>query len=137
MRHFPRKEKGMTLIEALVGLVIFSFGILGLIGLQAVTVRDTMDAKYRIDAGYLANQIIATMWVDRTNLSNYDTSLSGTFLPRDNWKAAVDTLLPGANGTDAPTITVSGTQVDITVRWKQPGEATARRLSVSALINGA
>lgn len=137
MRRFPRKEKGMTLIEALVGLVIFSFGILGLIGLQAVTVRDTMDAKYRIDAGYLANQIIATMWVDRTNLSNYDTSLSGTFLPRDNWKAAVDTLLPGANGTDAPTITVSGTQVDITVRWKQPGEATARRLSVSALINGA
>ena len=68
-----KTQSGVALLEALVGILIFSIGILALMGLQAQSIRNTVEAKYRNEAAYLANQIIGQMWVDRANLSTYDT----------------------------------------------------------------
>ncbi len=57
-------QQGYILIEALIAFFVFSIGILGVIGLQASTINNTLDARYRSDAAFLANQIIAQMWVD-------------------------------------------------------------------------
>jgi type IV pilus assembly protein PilV len=43
------------LLEALIAILIFSFGILGLVGLQANAINLSTDAKYRADAALLAN----------------------------------------------------------------------------------
>lgn len=125
------------LIEALVGLLIFSLGILALIGMQAVAMQYTIDAKYRSEAGFLANQIIGAMWTDRTNLANYDTS-SGSGSPlRASWISQVQQTLPQASGGNAPEIDVVRNQVTVTVRWLRPGDVSASNYSVQAQITDA
>ena len=53
----------MALIESLVSILIFSFGVLGLIGLQARAVNYSMDAENRDRAALLANEITSSMWL--------------------------------------------------------------------------
>jgi type IV pilus assembly protein PilV len=125
------------LIEALIGLLIFSLGILALIGMQAVAMQYTIDAKYRSEAGFLANQIIGAMWTDRANLADYDTSSgSGTTL-RTAWISQVQQTLPQATGSNVPEIDVVGNQVTVTVRWLRPGDVSASNHSIQAQINDA
>ena len=49
-------------MEALVAILIFSFGVLGLIGVVAASIRATNDARYRAEAANLANAVIGDMW---------------------------------------------------------------------------
>jgi len=126
----------MMLIEALIGILIFSTGILAMLGMQAVGIQTTVDAKYRSDAAFLANQVVSEMWVDQTNLASYDTSGAG-YAPRDAWVAQVQSSLPKATGANAPTITVTGappSQVSVTVYWQRPGDTTVSRQTVIAQI---
>jgi type IV pilus assembly protein PilV len=123
------------LIEALIGILIFSIGILAMLGMQAVAMQTTIDAKYRSEAGYLANQIIGTIWVDRANISTYDTVSGAGNARLTTWKNDVTQMLPGATGADAPSIIVAGRRVTVTVKWKRPGEAAASQHIAIAEIN--
>ena len=67
----PSLEAGVTLIEALVAMAIFSIGILGLIGLQANSITLASDAKYRAEAAFLTNQLIGQLAV--SDLTTYAT----------------------------------------------------------------
>lgn len=125
------------LIEALIGLLIFSLGILALIGMQAVAMQATIDAKYRSEASFLANQIIGTMWTDRADLNNYDTSSGSGNSKLVAWVSEVQRVLPQATGSNAPEVDVSGTTVTVTVRWLRPGDSTASNHSVQATITNA
>jgi type IV pilus assembly protein PilV len=108
-------QRGVMLLEALIAILIFSLGILALVGLQAASIQNTTDAKYRTDAMFLANQIVGQMWVDRTNLADY---ADGTNSKRVAWKQTIDSTLPGADGD----IQVNGTQVTVTVTWQPTGQ---------------
>lgn len=137
-------QKGMVLIEALLGILIFSIGILAMLGMQSVGMQTTVDAKYRSDAAYLANEVISQMWVDQggvsqNNLPKYDTTNATAYAPRDNWIAEVQSTLPNATGANAPVITVSGSppsQVAVTVKWQRPG-GTPSQQTMIAEIKGA
>ena len=104
-----RRQRGVMLLEALMGILIFSIGILALVAMQAQAFRASAEAKYRSDASYLANTIVGRMWTDRTNLAAYkhretDTagqlcSPSGTSSAKADvtaWLANVSAALPGA-----------------------------------------
>jgi len=133
-----RNQSGVALLEALVGILIFSIGILALLGLQAQSIRNTTEAKYRNEAAYLANQIVGQMWVDRANLAQYDTS-GGASPNMTAWRARVANTLPRvvAAGTNSPDIVVAGNQVTVTVFWQLPGsDSVQRQFSVVAQING-
>jgi type IV pilus assembly protein PilV len=138
-----RKQSGVALLEALVGILIFSIGILALMGLQAQSIRNTVEAKYRNEAAYLANQIIGQMWVDRgpngANLATYDTG-GGANQNMTNWRTRVANTLPRvvAGGANSPTIVVDPVthQVTVTIFWQLPGsDSVLRQLSVVAQIN--
>lgn len=132
-----KTQSGVALLEALVGILIFSIGILALMGLQAQSIRNTVEAKYRNEAAYLANQIIGQMWVDRANLAAYDTG-AGANQNMVNWRVAVADKLPRvvAGGANSPTITVAGNQVTVTIFWQLPGsDSVLRQFSVVAQIN--
>jgi type IV pilus assembly protein PilV len=116
------------LLEALIGILIFSAGIIGLIGLQAASIRSTSEAKYRADAAFLANKVISQMWVDN-NLALAATynGTGGTGGPGyAAWLAEVtsnSTGLPGTTGANSPTIAVGANNtVTVTVRWQRPGD---------------
>lgn len=128
-------QRGVMLIEALIGLLIFMLGILALIGMQAVAMQYTIDAKYRSEASFLANQIIGTMWVDRTNINAYDTTSGAGTTQRTAWVSSVLETLPGATGANAPGIAISGRQATVTVSWQRPGEASASNHTAVAQIN--
>lgn len=69
-----RRQAGAYLLEVLIGILIFSLGILGIVGLQAASLRSTTEAGLRAEAVFAANQFIGQMWAD--NESNLEASYS-------------------------------------------------------------
>jgi type IV pilus assembly protein PilV len=122
------------LIEALLGILIFSIGILAMLGMQTVAMQATIDAKYRSEAGYLTNQIIGTIWVDRANLDSYDTADGSGNDKLTAWRTEVARLLPGVSD-NPPAIDVTGHTVTVTVKWKRPGDSAASQHISIAQIN--
>lgn len=114
------KEQGSILIEVMVSILIFAFGLLGIIGLQANSIRATADAKYRADASHIANKVISDMWLDRTNLGGF---------------AAAGVSEPGLP-EGKRTVTVNGAQVQVTLTWRAPGKSTDSNIVVVAQISG-
>jgi type IV pilus assembly protein PilV len=130
-------QRGATLLEALIGILIFSVGILALVGMQALAIKHMSDAKYRSDAAFFANEIIGQMWVNRNNLGTYAFSGSGTPPAAiDGWVTSIRNGLPGVTpAANLPIITVVGTTVTVTVRWKLPDSSVHSHVTM-AYING-
>lgn len=131
------------LLEALLGILIFTIGIIGLMGMQAAATRATADMKYRAEAALLAEQLINQMWADNhtTLATNYaspggtkyaawlaDVTASGTGLPGASTAANRPTvaIVQGSQGP-APGYAVTPTIVTVTVRWQAPSEAAAHQ----------
>lgn len=143
-----RKQGGVMLLEVLIGILIFSIGILAMLGMQTIGMRNTVEAKYRSEASYLAAQIVGTIWVDRTNVCSYTDGGAGNSR-RTSWENLVQARLPQATGANAPSIVVvapncvtgpgqESATVTVTLRWLRPGEAAADTSQhvVIAQING-
>lgn len=145
-------QRGSALLEALFAILIFSIGLLALVALQAVSIKNSIDAKYRSDASYVANQIIAQMWIDRTPAvldayAHYPTGpvcgFTGTASGNANvtgWVNQVVGLMPGtaSNKTQIQVTTPAGTTsrlVKVTVCWQGPQEPTPHNFAVTARIN--
>jgi len=149
-RFDTRQQAGVVLIEALLGILIFSIGILALIGMQSVAVKNTSDARYRTEAAFLANGIISQIRLDMANVTLYDDGDNpGNYAPRTAWRQQVEAMLPGINvastqrvpsidvvpgptyaGDDAPP-----SQVTVTVLWLQPGETQERRFEIVGFVS--
>jgi type IV pilus assembly protein PilV len=126
-RRSPKYVGGFSLIEALVAITIFSFGILGLIGLESLALKSAGDAQFRAEAAYLANQIISQIWTDRSNITSYkynDTvaancTFSGSAgnTATTNWMTDVSNALPSALGS----VSVgTGNTVTVRICWNMP-----------------
>jgi type IV pilus assembly protein PilV len=120
----------MMLLEALLGILLFSIGILGLIGMQGVSIKNTTEARYRSEAAYLANQIVGRMWLDRANLASYALTtgticVAASTTALQQWLCQVEASLPGITATPAtrPTITVVADAVTVTLRWRVSSNA--------------
>jgi type IV pilus assembly protein PilV len=143
-----KPQQGVMLIEALIGILIFSIGILALIGMQGTAIKNTTDARYRSEAAFLANQVIGQMWVDFPSLALYDHDDTTNYGPRNNWRTTVQTRLPGvdiANNVLVPQIQVgpdaglglAQNEVRVIIQWQQPGETTARNFRMLNRVNPA
>ncbi|MCV2356197.1 pilus assembly protein PilV [Paucibacter sp. B2R-40] len=114
-------ERGVAMIEALVGILIFAFGVLGLVGLQATMTKAQTGAKFRADAANASQELIGVMWSDSAaNLSKYSTANCATYARCKEWSDKLKQLLPGA----ATAVVVDGAsgEVTITISWTQAGE---------------
>jgi len=61
-----RPLRGVTMVEVLVALLVFSLGILGAVGMQARAIQLSVDSEDRSRAALLANEIVAEMWTQQT-----------------------------------------------------------------------
>lgn len=131
-RHFPikprRRRQGFALIEVLVGMLIFAFGVLGLMGLQASMTQATTSNKFRADASNIANELLGLMWSDApANLSKYTTAQCAGYGRCLDWSRKVSDSLP--KGTATVTATdKSGAgslsvvmEVQVDIAWTPPG----------------
>ena len=71
----------MALMEALVAILIFSFGILGLIGLEASAINFSADSEDRNRAALFANDVASAMWLAGT--------VNTASLPVAAWNTAI------------------------------------------------
>jgi type IV pilus assembly protein PilV len=133
------RQRGSFLLEALVGIAILSFGILGIVGLQAQSIRWVNDAQYRSEAVYFANSVISRMWADNPAdlATKYGTTSGAGYI---SFREAVKTLPFASDDAYAPEITVEdgpalrSSLVTVTVRWRLPGESQGSQYITSAVI---
>lgn len=136
-----RHQGGAFLLEALVGTLILSFGILGVVGLQAQAFKITNDSQYRAEAVYLATELMAQMWTDdyKAIKSNYDSTLGGAGYVA--FKDKVKAQLAGAWVSD-PTVvfedakapSLQSSYVTITIPFKAAGDATTHQFVTSGVV---
>lgn len=139
----PGRERGVMLIEALIAILIFSIGILAVVGMQSVAIKNVTESKHRSEAAFLAEELMAQMWLDQSinlvskvntsnvTVLNYDYGGSGGVPPRlSNWVGRVNKKLAGSTDPGVmPKVTVtnataSGATVKIELFWRLPEETT-------------
>ncbi len=156
----PRRQQGVMLLEALIGILIFSVGILAMVGMQAAAFSASADAKNRAEAAAFANQIISDIWmgVDRSSDANLLTSLNnfqlntggsdcgfsggatdGTNAVLADWVSAVtnaSTGLLGATATMQQVIVSAAdlNRVTVTVCWQTPQDTRSRKHQVISYV---
>jgi len=140
-----RHQRGAMLLEALMAVLVFSLGVLGIVGLQAQSIRHVNDSQYRGEAIFLANAFVAQMWVDDRSATDpaylkatYEDSNGGS-----GYAALKEMVrrLPGADlSGNAPTVKVdagptpTSSVVTVTVFWQAPGDPTVHNYATNAVI---
>lgn len=128
-RRTRRAQRGIALIEAMVGIMIFAFGVLGMVGLQASMTRAQTASKFRADASNLANELVGLMWSDApANQLRYASAACPSYPRCQEWLDKVGKLLPSGASTVKVTLVSPATatsqiyEAEVSVSWAQPGE---------------
>jgi len=131
------KTKGFTLLEVLIAVVIFSFGLLGIAGMMTISVRNNHNGYLRSQANFLAENMLDRMRANPVAL--WSGAYSGTASPgtsqctlaapcnylalaqydMEQWARSVDLALPNGLGN-----------VNCTGGGGLPAGATARAPSI-------
>lgn len=106
---FTSMQQGSVLIEAMVALVIFSMGVLALVGLQSTMIKNSSDNRYRAEAQLIAQTHIANMMAYGGDAANYITQVD---------KDKIKSQLPNGTLTFSA---LTNTMVTVTVGWQVPG----------------
>lgn len=132
-------QKGFSLLEVLVALVVLSIGLLGLAGLQTFAFNFNHQSYERTQATLFLYDIIDRMRANRDNPSLYATLYATAPLPAgsypncavnscanasdlaafdiNQWKTALSAQKALRNGEGQ--ITVNGTTVTVQIRWQE------------------
>lgn len=148
-QHPDRKRtgiaRGSSMMEVLVSILILSFGMLGVGGLQVTALRNAQNSYNRSVATFLADDLMDRMRANRsvalTTSSDY-TNYSGTTAANTcavgdsvstcdmkTWKQAVTDQLPSATVT----IVIASSIVTITIKWGERESADAEFKTESRL----
>lgn len=130
MTHAPSKQQGVMLLEALIGLLIFSIGILALVAMQSVAVAQMRDAQYRNEASRLSERLLTVMTIEGTG-NNASTKVTAI-------KDEVAASLPAGVATITQTASAFGTNVlnvEINIAWQAPGASSTSQHVTAALLN--
>ena len=162
-KRAPRVQHGFLLIEAMIAILIFSLGILGLIAMGGTAIGAQSDARYRTDAQRLVDEIAGNIAidVDRTSPANLQTSLLNyahqtaggncTFSGGASanavvaaWVSRATTVgsglpgLPGASAANQQILVSSAptgpNRVEITVCWRDPGTPAGAAMRRHTLV---
>lgn len=119
-----KSQTGLSLIEVMISILIFSIGILGLVGLQARAVQFSSDSEDRNRAALLADELVGYMLQYNTT----DITSAPLSVAYKNWLGKVNNIDYGwaSGATVAVTCQVGGTPpcatgpVMIAIKWSSP-----------------
>lgn len=103
-------KRGFSMIEMLVGLLVITFGLLGLITLQGRALQTSVVTEDSQRATLLANEMAASMF-DQNSVVVSAAAI-------DAWAARVANPTTGGVPNGVGTVTVSGNTARITVSWR-------------------
>ncbi len=131
-------QNGSFLLEALITMLLFSIGILGMVGLLANSIRAASDARYRSEAVFIANGIVADMWSTTPAQLDVKFGLGGTKL--NSWQIKAASLLPSATANPPqvdltqPGLSLQSRTAVVTVFWRLPGATELHTYMLTAQI---
>lgn len=102
-------QGGSVLIEAMVAVVIFSMGVLALVGLQSAMIKNSSDNRYRAEAQLIAQTHIANLMAYGGDAATYVSQVD---------TESIKTQLP--NGTLSFSA-ITNSMITVTVGWQVPG----------------
>lgn len=124
-------EKGVSLIEVLVTLLITSVGLLGLAALQARSLQFNHGAYLRSQANILAYDMADRMRLNkddaRANLYNISLSASTpsasniVTTDQNQWLTLIATTLPAGDGA----VSCAANICTLTIQWREAGRNAA------------
>lgn len=108
-----RAQRGFTLVEVMISLIVFSIGVIGLVRLQARASSAAIESEDRTRAALLAEDLISTMWLRGTS------ALDSTTLTA--WESRLtDATALGLPGSPAYTVNTAGGVTTVTITWQSP-----------------
>ncbi len=119
-KPFMRQQVGFTLIEVLVAILIFSFGLLGFVGLQARAIQFSLGAEDTNRAALLANDMAATMTMLKT-VNTSDPALAARIV---TWQDAASSVAAGMPNGQA-SVSSSGNVATIQLTWRATSASSA------------
>ena len=131
-RNFRRSQTGFTLIEVLISMALFSFGILSVAGMQVAAIQVNTSSQRLSRASTLVQDKIEELWaLPFTHTSLNDTTPVGTCTPYTEASPGAGYILgwcveASADG-DSKTATVTTT-------WKTHGAPKMFTLSFTRTI---
>jgi type IV pilus assembly protein PilV len=146
-----RRPHGFTLLEVLIAMLIFSFGMLGLAALQSFSVKANQSANFRSQATALAATLMDNVRANRSNIGSYYSNSYATVdcatVPDETeipaldialWRRQLACELPQGQGAIAP---ISANEIAVCIRWSdsrlQQGSATGTTCTGDAGVFGA
>lgn len=115
-------QQGSAMIEGLIAMLIFSFGLLGTAAFQLIMIKQTANVHYRLEASNLLSAALGDIEADAAQQACYaKTAGCANTMQADIWYARIATL-PGA-GTYPPSVSVDAAGVTtIKIYWSLPKE---------------
>ncbi|MFT3669123.1 MAG: type IV pilus modification protein PilV [Pseudoxanthomonas sp.] len=71
----PGRQRGVSLIEVMVAVLVLAIGVLGIAALQALTLKNTMGSASRTQASIQVYSMMDIIRADRANLGGYNTNV--------------------------------------------------------------
>lgn len=115
-----RRQRGVTLIEVLVAILIFSFGLLGFVGLQARAIQLSIGAEDSNRAALLANDLASTMVM----MGKTDVTYPALAAEIVKWKARAASSSTFGLPNVSASASSAGSVATITIRWRANGVAS-------------
>jgi type IV pilus assembly protein PilV len=157
----PNSQRGVTLVEAMIAMLLVSLAILGVIALYGSAVVASNDAQLRAEAQHYAQQLLTQIRTNtpRTTAGEIDGAALAVF---DHWNGGPDRCpfagaasgspivaqwvnrlqdakgLPGAAGPGYQRVAVdaaNANEVRVTICWRGPQDAAPRNHDTVAYIN--
>ena len=107
-RYPPPRQRGMMLLEVMIGILIFAVGVLGMVKLRAVSTANSVNSEDRTTAALLANDLIADLWVSRS---------ANTPATYTAWRSRVSGALPDGDGQLQTGTGANSNVATITIKW--------------------
>lgn len=129
-----KKNKGFFILEALIAVLIFSIGIVGLLKTQTDSIDATSNAQFRGDATYMAKNLISKITIDKDNINSY---VSGSHVNYQTWLTELEQTLPGVS-ENPPVLTLTTVDsvpiLSITIFWKEPANLVNSQYQIQTSI---
>jgi type IV pilus assembly protein PilV len=133
-QRIARTQHGMALLECLMALLIFSVGLLGLLGLEARVMGISTDSENRSRASLIASEVASQMWLNNTVSPAVLAGVPAYTALVARVANQTQGGLPG--GLPPAVVLVPGTTnaADITISWQEVADANLSQLTTRVIL---